>query len=64
MTVQSKSSRVQQNYRLDVPTREALRIIGQIEKRSMAQIIERAVEEYYLKHYNFLEKQRQKDDKK
>lgn len=52
MTAKTTTPRKQQNFRLDEPTREALRIIGEIEKRSQAQIIEIAVEEYFCKHYD------------
>jgi predicted transcriptional regulator len=39
------------SYRLDAPTRKAIEIMAAKEKRSEAQIIEFAIEEYFLKHY-------------
>jgi hypothetical protein len=58
---QQASARKQQNYRLDAPTREALRVMAEMEKRSQANIIELAVEEYFLNHYTkLLEKTMQK----
>ena len=46
-----KPTRAQQNFRLDGPTRTALKFISAKEKRNQTQIIEFAVEEYFLKHY-------------
>lgn len=51
MTKSATPPRKQQNYKLDGPTREALRVMSEMTKRSMAQIIELCVEEYFIKHF-------------
>lgn len=51
MTKSAAQPRKQYNFRLDAATREALRILSELERRSQGQIIELAVEEYFLKHH-------------
>jgi len=51
MTKNATQPRKQSTFRLDAPTRKALEVMAEKEKRSQAQIIELAVEEYFLKHH-------------
>jgi predicted transcriptional regulator len=51
MTKNALPARKQQNFRLDAPTRKALEILAEKEKRSQGQIIELAVDEYFINHY-------------
>lgn len=50
-TIKAKPARKQMNFRLDGPTIAALVFLSEKEKRSQAQIIELAVEEYFIKHH-------------
>jgi hypothetical protein len=39
------------SFRLDAPTREAIRIMAEMERRGEAQIVELAIEEYFITHF-------------
>lgn len=49
MTKQAKFPRKQSNFRLDAPTQVAIRILSEKLRRSQGQIIELAVEDYFVK---------------